>query len=217
MMICPETFYEMNLKGKTAEQIMTTIRGLKQEIGRLKNTVEHPEYECTMHPSERVRISCSRDYLERAKQALEEVGSTYVPSAAEKKAMEFDENVPFINKVEFCIGGYFNGYETRTYTIDGDTVHTNIEHSLILKPSNIGDFEIEEMDKDYLLETLKDLHIGEWRRNYNTRRFGYMVCDGTQWHLEIYFSNGYKPVKIYGDNAYPYNFDCVLELFEIEE
>lgn len=217
MMICPETFYEMNLKGKTAEQIMTTIRGLKQEIGRLKNTVEHPEYECTMHPSERVRISCSRDYLERAKQALEEVGSTYVPSAAEKKAMEFDENVPFINKVEFCIGGYFNGYETRTYTIDGDKVHTNIEHSLILKPSNIGDFEIEEMDKDYLLEALKDLHIGEWRRNYNTRRFGYMVCDGTQWHLEIYFSNGHKPVKIYGDNAYPYNFDRVLELFEIEE
>ena len=101
MMICPETFYEMNLKGKTAEQVMTTIRGLKQEIGRLKNIVEHPEYECTMHPSERVRISCSRDYLERAKQALEEVGGTYVPSAAEKKAMEFDENVPFINKVEF--------------------------------------------------------------------------------------------------------------------
>ena len=68
--------------------------------------------------------------------------------------MEFDENVPFINKVEFCIGGYFNGYETRTYTIDGDKVHTNIEHSLILKPSNIGDFEIEEMDKDYLLASM---------------------------------------------------------------
>ena len=217
MMICPETFYEMNLKGKTAEQVMTTIRGLKQEIGRLKNIVEHPEYECTMHPSERVRISCSRDYLERAKQALEEVGGTYVPSAAEKKAMEFDENIPFINKVEFCIGGYFNGYETKTYTIDGDKVHTHIEHSLILEPSNIGDFEIEAMDKDYLFEALKDLHIGEWRRHYNTRRFGYMVCDGTQWHLEIYFSNGYKPVKIYGDNAYPYNFDRVLELFEIEE
>ena len=102
-------------------------------------------------------------------------------------------------------------------TIEGDKVHTNVEHSLILKPSNIGDFEIDEMDKDYLLEALKDLHIGEWRRHYNTRRFGYMVCDGTQWHLEIYFSNGYKPVKIYGDNAYPYNFDRLLELFEIEE
>ena len=208
MMICPETFYEMYLKGKTAEQVMTTIRGLKQEIGRLKHIVEHPEYECTIHPSERVRISCSRDYLERAKQALEEVGGTYLPSAAEKKAMEFDENIPFINKIEFCIGGYFDGYET----IDGDKVHTNVEHSLILKPSNIDDFEIEEMDKDYLFEALKDLHIGEWRRNYTTSRF----CDGTQWDLKICFSNGHKPVKIYGDNAYPYNFDRLLELFEIE-
>lgn len=217
MMISPETFYEMNLKGKTAEQIRTTIRGLKQKIGRLKNIVEHPAYKCTMHPSEQVRISCSRDYLERAKQALEEAGGTYVPSAAEKKAKEFDENIPFINKVEFCIGGYFNGYETRTYTVDGDKVNTDIEHSLTLEPSNIGDFEIEEMDKEYLFEALKDLHIGEWRKNYNTRRFGYMVCDGTQWHLKIYFSNNHNPIKIYGDNAYPYNFESVLELFKIEE
>ena len=217
MMISPESFYEDELKGKTAEQIMTVIRGLKQEIGRLKNIVEHPDYECLMHPSERVRIYCSQRYLERAKQAFAEVGGTYIPSAAEMKAMDFDGNIPFINKVEFCIGGYFNGYETKAYTIDGDKVHTDVEHSLILKPSNIGDYEIEEMGKDYLLNALKDLHIGEWRKNYSTKRFGYLVCDGTQWHLEIYFSNGHKPIKIYGDNAYPYNFDKVLELFEIEE
>ena len=217
MMISPEAFYEMNLKGKTADQIMTVIRGLKQEIGRLKNIVEHPEYECTMRPSERTRISCSQDFLERAKKALADVGGTYIPSAAEKKAMDFDGNIPFINKVEFCIGGYFIGYETKTYIIDGDKVRTDVEHSLILKPSNIGDYEIEEMDKDYLLDALKDLHIGEWRRNYSTKRFEYLVCDGTQWHLEISFSNGHKPIKIYGDNAYPYNFDKVLELFEIEE
>ncbi len=73
------------------------------------------------------------------------------------------------------------------------------------------------MDKDYLFEMLQRLHIGGWRKNYNTRRFGYMVYDGTQWHLEFYFSNNHKPVKIYGDNAYPYNFDRVLELFEIEK
>ena len=42
MMICPETFYEYNLKGKTADQIMTVIRSLKQQIGKLKNTMETP-------------------------------------------------------------------------------------------------------------------------------------------------------------------------------
>ena len=216
MMISPETFYEMNLKGKKADQIMTVIRGLKQEIGRLKNVVEHPDYVCLIKSSERTRISCSQDYLERAKQALVEVGGTYIPSAAEKKEIEFNENIQYINKVEFCIGGYFGGYETKTYAIDGNKVHTHIEHSLILEPSNIGDFEIEEIDKDYLFEMLQRLHIGGWRKNYNTRRFGYMVCDGTQWHLKIYFSNGHKPIKIYGDNAYPYNFNQLLELFKVE-
>ena len=48
MMICPETFYETKLKGKTTAEIMTVIRGLKQEIGRLKNIAEHPEYQCMM-------------------------------------------------------------------------------------------------------------------------------------------------------------------------
>lgn len=40
MMISPESYYEEYLKGKTKEQIMTTIRGLKQEMGHLKNSME---------------------------------------------------------------------------------------------------------------------------------------------------------------------------------
>lgn len=35
-MISPEGYYEEHLKGKSAEQIMTAIRGLKQEIGHLR-------------------------------------------------------------------------------------------------------------------------------------------------------------------------------------
>lgn len=207
MMISPETFYEMHLKGKTPEQIMTVIRSLKRRIGRLKSIVEHPNYECTMHPSERVQISCSRLYLLEAQMALMEAGGTYTPSAAERKAMKFDENIPFINKVVFSIGGYWEGYETKTYTIKDDKVHTYVEHSLNLTPSNIG--EIEPMDKEYFLNSIEELHIGEWRRRYDSD-----VCDGTQWELEIYFSNGRRPVMFYGNNAYPYNFDSVLSLFD---
>ena len=219
MMMSPDTFYEIKLKGKNAAQIMTVIRGLKQEIGRLKNIAEHPDYhirEVVTCPSEITQIYCSRKYLERAKQALIEAGGEYIPSLAEQKAMEFDANIPYINKVVFSIGGFFSGYETKTYTIDGDKVHRHVEHSLILTPSNIGDGKIEPLDKEEFLSELKDLHIGEWRKNYNTRRFGFVVMDGTQWELNIYFANGHKPVKISGDNAYPYNFDSVLDLFEIE-
>ena len=220
MMICPETFYEMSLKGKMPEQIMTVIRGLKQEIGRLKNIVEHPNYELrsmVIHPTEKVQLSMNYEYLERAKQALVEAGGIYKPSVVEQKALDFNKSIPYINKIEFSIGGYFGGYETKTYTIDDDKIHVDVERSLILKPSNIGDAEIEEIDKQEFLEAFKDLRIGEWRRKYDTYRFNIAVMDGTQWHLEIYFSNGHRPVKIYGDNAYPYNFDRLLELFEIED
>ena len=89
-------------------------------------------------------------------------------------------------------------------------------HSLIPTPSN---FEIEKdfpMGKQAFLDGLQDLHIGEWRKNYNLKRFGYMVCDGTQWELEIHYSNGKKSSVIYGDNAYPYNFDKLQELFGID-
>ena len=46
--------------------------------------------------------------------------------------------------------------------------------------------------------------------------FGCIVLDGTQWELKIYFSNGHKLVKIYGDNAYLYNFDRFQKLLGIE-
>jgi len=53
-MISPEWYYEENLKGKTAKEIMTAIRGLKKQIGHLKNVMEHPEYINTICPSEAV-------------------------------------------------------------------------------------------------------------------------------------------------------------------
>ena len=38
MMISPESYYEMNLKGKTTEQIMSAIRGLKMVQSYLRAT-----------------------------------------------------------------------------------------------------------------------------------------------------------------------------------
>ena len=217
MMICPETYYEEYLKGKNAEQIMTAIRGLKQEMGRLKNIAEHPDYQCMIHPSEGVRISCIRDYIERAKQAFAEAGGTYIPSKAELKAEELNANIPFVCKVEFSIGGYFGGFETRTYTIDGESVKAEYDHTLMQPPSYFYEpVEDDELDKESFLEGLADLHLGEWRKNYDPSRFGYSVLDGTQWHLYLYFSNGHKPLKIHGSNDYPYNFDRLLDHLNID-
>ena len=211
MMVSPETYYEENLKGKTAEEILKAIRNLKREIARLKNIAEHPDYVCEMHPSESVRISCSQDYLERAKLALKESRVEYQPTKSELKAIEFDENIANISKIIFSIGGFCCGEELVEVTITDDTVELKYGRSYI--PTTPDDFDkTETIDKAEFLEEFKQLHIGEWRKNYNTRRFGYTVLDGTQWELEIHYSNNIKFIKIYGDNAYPYNFDRLKDL-----
>lgn len=78
MMISPEGYYEAYLKGKNVAQIMTAIRGLKNEIGHLKNIMEHPDYgdRPIIYPSESTRLWCTRLYLERAKEALVAAGGT---------------------------------------------------------------------------------------------------------------------------------------------
>lgn len=218
MMISPESYYEMNLKGKTAEQIMRAIRGLKKEIGHLKNTMEHPDYgsEPIMCPSESTRLWCTREYLERAKFALAEAGGTYTPSQSELKAIAFENNLSAISKIVFSIGGYFGGYETRTVSLDGGDLQVNVQHSLSIEPEEPTAEFILPVDKDEFLDELSRLHIGEWRGSYNPERFGYVVLDGTQWEIEIHYNNGTKPFKSYGSNSFPYNFDEFQELLGID-
>lgn len=73
-MISLESYYEEYLKGKTKEEIMTAIRGLKQEIRRLKSTLENPDYDdsAIIHPDKFAYIYWTRVYLEKAKETLRE-------------------------------------------------------------------------------------------------------------------------------------------------
>lgn len=214
MMISPESYYEMNLKGKTAEQIMSAIRGLKNEIGHLKNVMEHPNYgsEPIMCPSESTRLWCTREYLERAKIALAEAGGVYKPSQSELKTIEFENNLSAISKIVFTIGGYFGGYETREISLDCGDLQVNVQHSLPIEPEETA----VPYGKDEFMDELSRLHIGEWRGSYNPERFGYVVLDGTQWELEIHYNNGAKPFKSHGTNSFPYNFNEFQELLGID-
>ena len=164
MMLSPEVYYEEQLKGKTKEQIISAIRGLKQEIGLLKNIMESPDYgqELIVHPSEDVRLHWTREYLEKAKQAYAEAGGIYTFSKSEEKADDFDLNMDFICKITFGIGGFFGGY--RSYIVEilhGLKAYTKLwehEESLIL-----FDNENEEpFTRDTFLAAFADLHIGEW-------------------------------------------------------
>ncbi len=218
MMVSPEGYYETELKGKTAEDIAKKIRGLKNEIGRLKRIIETPDdgTRTFICPDERTRLWCARLYLERAIAAYEEAGGKYQPSKAEQRASAFDKAIPTIARLIFTIGGYFGGFETRTFTLTDDHLRMDIDLSMLHKPSN---FYIEPdylMSKEDFLDGFRELHIGEWRRRYDASDYGFLVVDGTQWSLTIEYRDDRK--KEYdGSNAYPYNFDRFCELIGYEE
>ena len=212
MMICPETYYEMNLKGKDEKQLLSAIRGLKNEIGHLKNVMEHPDYKNApiMHPSETVRVSCTREYLARAIQALEEIGGTYQLSKAELKAKEFQDNLEYLSKITFEIGAFFDGITRYVIEFQGDKagfISSKFDCILEEKP----------MDKEEVIWLLSRLYIGEWKKYYDPKRFGYFVLDGTQWNVSFEYSNGYKTVEFAGSNDYPYNFSEFIEIFGLDE
>ena len=79
------------------------------------------------------------------------------------------------------------------------------------KPSNLPIYE--PFTKDEFIKGIAELHIGEWKRSYVDP----MVLDGTQWSIDIEYEGDHKPVHIDGSNAFPYNFDDLLEFLGVNE
>ncbi len=219
MMMSPEAYYDMYLSGKTKEQILSAIRSLKRENSSLKRTMEHPEYECTMHPSESVRLYCNRLYLEKAKEALSEAGGVYVPTKNELRSKEIESNIHAIKRIKFIICGLFDGCERHIIEFDDKHFHKCVSKNFT--PGEAEGVESESsalitpddsMTKEAFLEEIKELHIGEWKSYYGSHAYGCKVLDLTLWELQIEFSNGYNSLRISGQGAYPYNFDKLKAL-----
>lgn len=218
MMISPEGFYESEIKGKSYDEILRVIRRLKREMAELKRTMEHPNYgsASVIRSSESSRLRCTRLYLERAKEALAEAGAPYELTTAELRVMDYDANIGNISKITLYIRGFLSGCCTYTVRLD-EQLHFGITDLRMPTPTNCNVPIDYPMTKDEFLDSLKELHIGEWRRYYDTERFGIEVLDGTQWELTIGYNNGRKTFSSGGSNAYPYNFKALAELLGIKE
>ena len=158
-----------------------------------------------------------------AKKALAEVGGEYHESAADRRAAAFLNNLPSLKAIEFSIGGFFGGHRVYRLEIENGLLHLTGRHIPMDNPLPI-DKQILTFDEDEeirnaeeLLEYLREMHIEEWRHNYDTSRFGYVVCDGTQWELKFEYNNGHRPWVSGGSNSYPYNFLDLLKLFGEED
>lgn len=208
MMISPEAFYDVELKGKTPEQILKIIRSLKREINRLKRELERPEnpevvLEC---PSHSVRISMNRDYLLRAKLALLEAGGEYKPTKAEERSETFQERINEIKSISFVRSSFFRGRKLWIATPVEDIVTISFGDDFATLDTKIA-------DRKLFMERVERLYLGEWKRNY----IDHCVLDGEQWELNVHYENPADTVTVYGDNEYPYNFDELVALFDAEE
>lgn len=208
MLISPELYYEENLKAKSVQEIKRRIRLLKMEINKLKKELESdcPRSSVMIMPSPLTRISVYRDYLDRAKLALEEAGGNYEPTYAEKREIAFNESLDNIKSIIFNLENYRHGSEVFEASITGDDVSC-------LRYSTFRPYEETwTTPKSELTDALKIMHIGEWKRNY----YNHNVLDGIGWCLDIRYDNGHRRICFSGSNSFPYNFDELLDFFEIE-
>ena len=111
-----------------------------------------------------------------------------------------------IKKANFSIGGFFEGHETRTVTIKDNQAIMTVKHSLSAEKSTYL------LDKVEFFTGLKALHMEDWEQYYMDSE----ILDGTQWSLELYFTDKKQPVKFVGSNAYPDNFVELEKLFGVE-
>lgn len=210
MMICPLSVYD-KLRDKSVEEIKSAIRGFKQTIGRLKKKIERERFfpaDILICPSDEVILSCTRDYLNMAYQALTEKGMDYILSKAEAKSLEFEENIENIRFIRLRIGEWCQPQWYDLEIIDDKVMFTSTTSSIQI--------EGKQLTTETLFYGLKRLYIGEWKHYYSPERFGVCILDGIQWDLEIEYVNGKK--KTWGgSNDYPYNFEELLSLIGIKD
>lgn len=215
MMMGPETFYCEHLEGKDANEVLKVLRRLKRENTALKRRIENPNYspKHAVKPDEKAIIWANRLYVDRCKEALEQLGVTYVPTKAETKAAEVEAKLEHVEKVKLEIRGFLTGFTTWTLAVNGDSVSLEKE-GILPKPmyEKIEDY----IDREELLLCLRELYLGEWKRRYDAYDYGCCIMDGEQWTLTVYVGKDSKPIVFEGCNAYPYNWDDVLDLVNRE-
>ena len=215
MMIDAETYYAECLQGKTVPEMLAAIDDLKNEM-------EQPGYRLVPHtkPDGATRIMCMHEWLQRAIQAIYEAGAEYIPSAAEEKAAEFEKNIPYIRRFLFSMEESRPFYrETHIVTLTGSDMKHSVEYFPGPRPPVcllIPEIDEDEaMDAEGVQNEIRRLFMGEWRETYDTERFGYGTLDGIRWEVEIEYSNGHRPVRFEGSNAYPYNFGRLMGFFGV--
>lgn len=207
-----KNFYESEIKGKDTDKLSALMKRLYASMERRKRETE-AFLEIRENREPRAEIAMIRENIEMAKRAIIEAGGEYTPNVVEKRDEEFRAKVPSISKIELSIVRYLGGEERKTFRVKGNDA---VIETRGFTARGEREELIKKVDKEAFLDAVSELHIGEWRRKYDPIEFGIVVLDGVYWNLGVYYSNGHKAKKFRGNNVFPYNFDALIKLFDME-
>ena len=207
MMVSPESVYE-ELKTKSDEEVIKEIKRFKREISQLKKELELADDTFVeMCPSHVTQIYWIRQYIIEAKRLLQERGIEYTPTKAEQRTLEFDVHLSQLIEIYVERSGFFKG--CNEYLVICGEQFQMVTFSKKFMVDNTPCSWMVELDKQSFVSKLEELHIGEWKSNYYA-----CACDGEQWEIVFKFNDGTKRT-FKGSNAYPYNFDDLMDLLKI--
>lgn len=218
-MTSAKIYYESELVDKDKVELQVEIRKLRRDLSQLKAKIEHPAYAPENKvPSDYEMLCKTREHLEMAKKAYSELGGEDLETISDRYAKRFQGNLPFLVKIEFTISESFFNHRYTVYVGRNDRIKAMSwdRRQTFLPLGKKHNWMDDIRSRDELNAYLKSIHIEEWNRHYDLRRFGWMALDGDMWEIGFFYNNGRSPYYITGINSYPYNFDHFLWLFGLD-
>ncbi|MBE6635462.1 MAG: hypothetical protein E7617_04605 [Ruminococcaceae bacterium] len=210
MYISVDSYYDMYLKDKSLDVVNSEVQKLRSEIERLKRKMESPAYayESDVSVSGLEVVGIYRGYLKAALAELaKKQGVSSVLTEEEKRAMIIDSMLPDMTVLTLTVGCYLQ-YKYRLSVTESTATVT----SSVLG----GEAHTREVDRDKILSELSELHLGEWRDVYSPEQYGCTLSDPEKWQLRIEYNNGSAPYFSDGVGIYPYNFDELCRILEVD-
>lgn len=216
-MMSPLAYEKLYLEDKTAAEILFQIESMRQQLSQIKSKLEDPRLEKTvvLQPSLETQLKMSRQYYHLAIKAYQKAGNHYQPNQTELKALQFSASLPELKQFILVVGNVFSGYYSHHVTLEAEHLVYEVKLSFEEKSQtfilrNSKGKKLSAMD---FRSFLQSLYIGEWQSKYSLKQYHLLVLDGIQWSLELQYQKGYAPLRFSGDNAYPYNFKYLYDLF----
>lgn len=206
MYISVDSYREMYLDGKDVKAITEEIEKIRREIAKTKNKLESPAnvYDSRLYPSQGSVIDIYRGYLNAAFTTLAGLtGEDCEFTEEEKASLIFDTTVDDISCISLTAGSYLQDkYELTFGDEEAEICEMHLEKESVFR----------KIELTAARETVRSLHLGEWKETYTPEQYGCTLNEPTKWQLRIDYKTGAVPRFYDGAGVFPYNFDVLVHL-----